>query len=311
MSNEESPMGKPDETPPQSAAPAYLSGAGQTPEPSAPVSTPPAAAPATPQHTEKPQAGTGAPDWMQQDMTNPDQTDFKDEIHRLYIKQGESKDVIFLTEWGVAPAQGGPIIVFEHNPQFGEGAQRFKHYYSCLQPLGIPCPMCQRAETAQDGRRYKAMMMSAIDCTGFQSKQGLINNFKTIICFKQNVMERFERKMQELQSMGHSLRGAHFKIFRSRDNQSPKTGDDFSFQGMVDLAQYPDNAVHDWANLIAPDPVKVEEAMKELANAQQTNFQGGGNQGGGQQGGYQQPPQGQGGYQGPPGQPAGGQQVSY
>ena len=96
---EENPMAKPDEAPQPAAvaAPSFLGAAGGPPAPSpAPVtnSTPPLV-------TQPGNAGAAVPDWMQGDMTNPDQVDYKDEIHRLYIKMGESKDVIFLSDWAV------------------------------------------------------------------------------------------------------------------------------------------------------------------------------------------------------------------
>ena len=117
----------------------------------------------------------------------------------------------------------------------------WSHFKLCLEPLGIPCDICQFA-MANDGKakRYKGMFFSVLDLSEWTDKKGVKHSCeKKLLVAKKDTAEKLGRKWLARQEQGQSLRGAMFKVYRGSTDKSPSVGDDFEFVKMVDLSQMP------------------------------------------------------------------------
>src|SRR5690606_12262234 len=83
---------------------------------------------------------------------------------RFWMPKESEKIVVFITDGDKAP------VVYEHNFQLGGS---WKNWLSCLEPLGIPCPLCQWAN-ANNGQfaRYKGAFFTIIDTSKFKDRSG-------------------------------------------------------------------------------------------------------------------------------------------
>lgn len=151
----------------------------------------------------------------------------------------------------------------------------FRHYATCLGHLKVDgkpmeCVACVAADSkASVVSKYKIVPFSIIDGTEFILKNGKDKgkkrkNVKRLFIAKNKVWEKLARRAATLKKEGKSLRGAQFTVFRSSDDKSPSTGDDFEYIGHVDLATFEDSKVFDYAKLFKPDLELVARYMAQI-----------------------------------------------
>ena len=87
---------------------------------------------------------------------------------------------------------------------------------------------------------------------------------KKLLVAKKSTCEKLARKMVSRLEAGQSLRGALFKAYRGNEQTSAKVGDDFEFMQMCKLDELDDIEPFDYVAILAPDPVRMEEAMQRL-----------------------------------------------
>ena len=205
------------------------------------------------------------PNWIQGtgvDQPMEDSSNYSGpKVFRFWMPSGSSKGVIFLT---AGTGADGPPGVFEHNIPLGSGKGRWQNWFSCLEPLGMPCPLCQYSEMREGvGRRYKGMFFTVIDCSQYTDRQGRKQkNTKKLLCAKRDTVEMLGRKASSREDAGESLRGAMYKIHRNAGDNSRSVGDDFEFLKMVDLSTLEDSEQFDYVELLKPDPDKVTQAFE-------------------------------------------------
>jgi hypothetical protein len=182
---------------------------------------------------------------------------------RFWMPKGSSKTIIFLTD-GHGP--NGPPSVFEHNPPMGQGKMRYQHWFSCVEPLGMKCPLCQWADTHDgNGRRYKGLFFTIIDTTEFVDKAGnKRSNLKKLLVAKKDTAELLARKYLSRVEAGGSLMGAMFKVHRGSGEKTAAVGNDFEFIKMVDLSALPDSEQFDYRKILKPDLKLVTAAVETL-----------------------------------------------
>lgn len=183
---------------------------------------------------------------------------------RYWMPKGSERKIIFLTD-GDGP-NGPPPPIFEHNIKLGGS---WRNWFTCLEPLGIPCPLCQYAnENDGFGRRYKAMYFTIIDTHEFEGRDGKKKkNQKRLFVAKKDTVEILRRRFHDLAEMGKSLRGAIFKVYRTNSDKSAAVGEDFTYIGHADLDAFPDTTQFDYAEILKPDPEKVKKVITSLGGA--------------------------------------------
>ena len=175
---------------------------------------------------------------------------------RYWMPPGSEKTVIFLSEGNDAP------VIWEH--QYKQG-NSYKNWSTCLQPLGMTCPLCAAADASKTSGRYKGMFFSIIDCTEFTDKGGNKRvNEKRILVAKASTADIIKRKYISRVDAGGGLRGAKFKIYRPKKDTSAAVGEDYEFIEMVDLAKFEDTTPFDLMEIAKPDPEKMERAAALL-----------------------------------------------
>ena len=159
---------------------------------------------------------------------------------RLWLPKGAKKSIIFLSE-GTGPLPYGPPVIYEHQPPIGQGKRRWLNWFPCLEPLGVPCPLCQWADSHdRSGARYKGMFFTVVDLTQWVDQQGKQHTMtKKLLVAKRDTKEKIERKYMSRVEAGGGLRGAMFTTFRGSSDKSAAVGDDFEFIQMCDLSQLP------------------------------------------------------------------------
>jgi len=201
---------------------------------------------------------TSTPDWIQgygveTDMSG-DKSGKQAARERFWMPPGSEKVVIFLT-----PGDRSPTI-WEHNYNTGSS---WANWLTCLSPK--PCPMCELA-LANDGKyaRYKVQLFTVIDTSEWQDKAGVVHkNERKVLCAKKKTVEILARCHLSRIENGVSLRGAAFKVFRTKADKSPSVGEMFEFIRMVDLSSYDADEL-DYAAMFAPDPIKAANVAATL-----------------------------------------------
>lgn len=176
---------------------------------------------------------------------------------RFWMPQGSEKYVVFLTEGNVAP------IVFEHQVQLGGD---WKNWFSCLEPLGLKCGLCEYAED-NNGRfkRYKAMMMTIIDTSEYKDRTGKIwKDQKCLMACKKDTQEILKLKYLDRLEEDEGMRGAMFRVIRTNSDKSCNVGEDFTFKKMVDGEQFDDIEPFDIAEVCAPNEEAVAKTVSRL-----------------------------------------------
>jgi hypothetical protein len=197
----------------------------------------------------------GLPSWMLGKGVDTDMegeySGGNSEEDRLYLKQGETRLIVFLTEGTDS------IGIWEHQVYINGS---WRNWATCLQSIGKACKLCQYAEENDKYRRYKAQYFSVIDETGWKDKKGNWHRpNRVMIPAKKQTVELLQRRYLSLLEDGKGLKGARFEVFRSTAQQSASVGTDWTFKKHVDLDDFVDisTAEHDFATLLAPDEAKI------------------------------------------------------
>jgi len=177
--------------------------------------------------------------------------------NRFWMPKGTSRKIIFLTEGDKAP------VLWEHQIKLGGS---FRNWFTCLRPLGVPCPLCAWATGHNNqGARYKGAFFTVIDTHEFTDKSGKKrSNEKKLLVAKENVAEKMKRKFLRLNEEGQGLRGAMFEVFRTSSDKSPSVGEDFEYIKHIDMSAVPDPKEFDYASILKPDPEKVKQVLEAL-----------------------------------------------
>lgn len=182
--------------------------------------------------------------------------------HRFFLKKGESRKIIFLTNGDDSPC------IWEHEVLVDGRYQTV----TCLKSAeGQQCPLCEQAEKIGKGRRYSAMFFTILDTTEWTDKGGKTHsNEKKMLVAKKDIVSKIKRKKEKLEKDGSSLRGAVFEVFRSNSDKSPRVGDEFEFSGVVNLEEYAakhgcDITNFDYYDMLKPDPERVKQIVASLA----------------------------------------------
>ena len=170
---------------------------------------------------------------------------------RFRIKQGEERQVIFLTDGNQSP------VIWEHNPGLPSAGGRtsWNNYFTCLEPMGEECPLCAWADL-NDGMysRYKAQFFTIIDTSEYKDKKDVVHkNQKRLLCAKRKSADLLVRRYLQLIEDDKTLRGAKFKTYRSASDKSPAIGDDWTFMEMIDLSALEDSEQLDYNEFLRPD----------------------------------------------------------
>lgn len=181
---------------------------------------------------------------------------------RFWMPKGTSRDIIFVTEGSEAK------VIWEHAGQINGS---WKNWATCLEPLGLPCPMCHYSNTHGGAwRRYKGRFFTIIDCASFKDRIGRERkNERRLLCAKKDTSDILQRKFMTRRDAGQGLRGALFKVFRPDSEKSSSVGEDYEFIKMVNLNDYPFSADPnkgyilpeghlDIGRLLKPDPNKMK-----------------------------------------------------
>jgi hypothetical protein len=207
---------------------------------------------------------TTTPSWVQGLGATADMTgDKKQNItFRMWLKPGENKKVVFITDGNQAP------VIWEHNYQaMQRGKRTWTNWMTCLQSAGETCPMCQFSEEYDLYRRYKIQLFAVIDLTPWVNKrtEKKHEHSRRSLTIKSRMQEKLMRKYLKLVDDGKVLTGAQFTIYRSADEKSPSTGDDFEYDKHIDLSSFPEDvtAPLDFEEL-APDAKKMREIVAHM-----------------------------------------------
>lgn len=176
---------------------------------------------------------------------------------RFWMPPGSERNVIFLTDGDKIP------IIWEH-AVYLDGSWR--NWFTCLQPLGISCGLCDYASVNKGKfRRSRVAFATIIDTHEFEDRAGKKHkNTKRLFTAKKDAADILKRKYKDLITDRHRLRGAMFKIYRSETDKSPSTGNDFTFKKMIDMDKIKDNEEFDYRTMLAPDVKRVKQVVARL-----------------------------------------------
>jgi hypothetical protein len=179
---------------------------------------------------------------------------------RFWMPKGSEKTVVFLSP-------DAELAYWEHAMKIGDD---FRNYATCLTHLRLDCPLCALEGKVQ---KYKAIPFSLIDRSEFTLKSGdkkgtVVKDSKRLYVIKAGAWEKLARRVAKLKEDGKSLFLAEFRIFRSKADKSPSTGDDFEYIRHVPETDFEDVKVYPYADILAPNPelvLKYISKMKSLA----------------------------------------------
>lgn len=176
---------------------------------------------------------------------------------RVWLKRDTSKELTFLDD--------APFVFVEHCFNYKNS---WNNYETCIAPMGKICALddldnCNCSEVAA---------FSVIDKSSYKDKNGKEHkNEKRLYVVKKGAWEKLERRVKDLRDKGLSLKGATFKVFRGQDSKAPASGDDFEYQGHVDLSKVKDPekvAPFDYLEIFKPDEDRIHRIAAYLNGRQ-------------------------------------------
>lgn len=176
---------------------------------------------------------------------------------RYWMKKNTERKIIFLTEGNRAP------VIWEHQVRLGG---KWTNWFTCLQPTGIECPLCNYADD-NDGayRRTKVMYFTIIDTHEFTDKSGKKRkNLKKLFGAKKDTTEVLKRQYLKRIEAEEGLKFAMYEVFRTNSDTSASVGEQFEFVKMIDASAIDDTDELDYAELLAPNPEAVANAVARL-----------------------------------------------
>lgn len=167
-----------------------------------------------------------------------DHSSKKDVVKRFWLKQGESRKIVFLDNLA--------FRFWEHNVCI-DGS--WKNWFVCLREnLGEECALC-----SSDNRPYFVGFYSVLDMTGYTDKKGVKHvNEKLLFPAKIPILEKLSRKDEK----HGGLTGCIFDVTRGASAKSSAVGDDFDFVEKVELIkQFPsvDITPYQYEEILKPE----------------------------------------------------------
>jgi len=191
---------------------------------------------------------------------NPDQGDIDSakkesqskSARRFYLKEKESKHVVFLDD--------EVFSVWEHNPVIN--GSEFWHFFTCrkgVDPSDPVCPMC----AAGIARTYTGYL-TILDNTGWKNKKGdIIKNNRQLFPMTLKSLERYN----VIKAKKTSLVGARFELTRT-SKDALKLGDMWDFETYVkpfeDEQFWFDSKIQN--KKLPPEPFDYMEVLKPLSS---------------------------------------------
>jgi len=196
----------------------------------------------------------------------------QNEARRAFNEGGPSKFGMF---WFRLPVDTKTTITFLDGPEHPAGFQtpfvfkdhhlkidgKWGHHFTCLAVEGENgvvghCPLCEAGDKPSVVAAY-----TIIDHTYW--KKGDTEHkdeLKLFVC-KMGVQDKL---MNQMVKRG-TLRGKKYEVRRGNDSQSANTGEDFDYEGEVDLAQFNNPQPADYFKEFAPKT--MEELYKAIHGA--------------------------------------------
>lgn len=203
------------------------------------------------------------PDWMKTagvgidaDMT-PDPMPGSGSSIRFWMPKGTERRIVFLTEGNAAPS------LFEHRVRLGGS---WHNWFTCLSHLGMPCDLCDYADSHKGQmRRSKVMYFTVIDTHEFVDSTGKSRkNLKKLFAAYKDTTELLKRQYLKRLQEEQGLRGAIYDVFRTNSEKSASVGEQFDFVKMADLAALEDSDELKYMELLKPNPTLVKRAAERL-----------------------------------------------
>lgn len=224
----------------------------------------------------------------------------KDNLHRFFVKVGESRSVYFLDDFDWKVESEGmeravvPFCLWEHKLTVGNHSDAWKNprFVTCVQGSGKPCKCCDAGF-----RRQFVGAMTILDITPYK---GEARAYKRLLVGVSDALAVLEAKREKR----GNLKNALYSIARHTKKQ-PRVGSDFelesTFEGNLaeeypdlDLAPYglsAEDALKYYIDLFEPPTYEELESLFERTTVSDGfDFKGrsnnsGGNSGGGNSGG--------------------------
>lgn len=138
-------------------------------------------------------------------------------LFRFFMKQGEEKKVIFLTN--------KPPVIKEHNIKLNG---KWGNHFTCLAQMGQTCPLCESGDRPSDVGLFVIIDRSEFTDKNGQKRADSIKLFPA----KLQVLQTLKKFDLKYASSG-GLVGKEFEVSRSGD-KSPSTGGTFIPDGSYD-----------------------------------------------------------------------------
>lgn len=205
-------------------------------------------------------------------------SDSSSKVYRFWLKQGAKANIIFLTNGANAP------IVPEHSVCING---TWGHEFTCLKAIGEPCPLCDYADDYNKYKAYHARMFAVYNMTLIKRKNQEVETplGRQLLVAKFKTEELLKRRYEKIVANGDDFRGAMFEVVRSTEDKSPRVGDDYTFEKMVDLAELNEEAEkiedYNFEEILAIDREGVKNAARRLREARKMGEASGATSGGG------------------------------
>jgi len=118
-------------------------------------------------------------------------------------------------------------------------------------------------------KTYRVGLFTIIDRTEYTHKKGekagqVERDQKRLFVAKKDTWEILARRAKTRVEAGQTLRGAQFLVSRGSDQKCANVGNDFEFENMANLSEFPDVTEFDYEELFKPDVALVGEYLRAL-----------------------------------------------
>lgn len=196
---------------------------------------------------------------------------------RFWLPKGGDRYIVVLD-----PSIDELIAVWEHAIKMRD----WRNWCTCLCHLDMDCILDGMSDNPKMAcSRYKMTPLSIIDTGEYEIKRGpkagtKVKNQRRLFAAKMPVVERWARRWKTELELAVTkgveppkFQYSMWKVFRGNGDQSPNTGDEFTFIKNVDPAALPICEPYDYTDLLKPD---LELTMKYAKHLRATGSTGGG-----------------------------------
>lgn len=184
---------------------------------------------------------------------------------RFFVERDKEKQVIFLH--GIESA----VVIWEHQVKLmRKGKPSWNNYFTCLQSMGMPCPLCRYAQDMGQFQRSAVQLFTVLDLTPWEDGKKVKHPYsKVVLAAKKSTQGIIVRRHLDLVNGGNSagLLHAKFKIYRGPGDKDPAAGTDYQFMKYTDLvaAKVPvEDTTPVSLDEFAPNPQAVAEVISRL-----------------------------------------------